>query len=171
MGSNKMGLKPTFCKCRFFCSFDREAMCFCCSVCACYAPFCCAFFVAWQVLNILESPLSVLEPSPCCPRKRLPCPPSQKLPLPFPSFHKTQGGIKTDEFQNRTFRGLSKLGILVHQQFRYTFGWFFGSQEGIKTDGFPNGKFWAFFKLAILVHQASKFGTHWVFLKILPHPT
>ena len=45
-----------------------------------------------------------------------------------------------------------KLAILVHQQFWYTFGWFFGTQKGTKTDGFQNGKFWGFTKLELLVH-------------------
>ena len=48
---------------------------------------------------------------------------------------------------------LSKLALLVHQQFWYPFGWFVGTQKGIKTDGFQNGKFWGLSKLAILVHQ------------------
>ena len=44
--------------------------------------------------------------------------------------------------------------ILVHQQFWYTFGWFFGAQKGIKTDGFQNGKFRGRSKVkAIVVHQ------------------
>ena len=43
---------------------------------------------------------------------------------------------KTDGFQNRKFWGISRLAVLVHQQFWYPFGWFLGIQKGIKIDGF-----------------------------------
>ena len=45
-------------------------------------------------------------------------------------FNDTQKGIKTDGFPNRKFWGLSKLAMLVHQEFWYTFGWFLGTQKG-----------------------------------------
>ena len=72
------------------------------------------------------------------------------LRLIFSTTHK--------RYQNRLVSksqvlGLSKLAILVYQQFWYPFGWFFSTQKGIKTDGFQNVKFWGLSKLAILVHR------------------
>ena len=55
-------------------------------------------------------------------------------------------GYQNQWVSNRKFSGLSKLPILMHQQFRYPSGWFFDTQMGIKTDGFQNGTFWGLSK-------------------------
>ena len=78
--------------------------------------------------------------------------PLELSPISF-FLNNTDKDTKTDGFQNGKFWGLSKLAILVHQQFWYTFGWFFGTQKGTKADGFQNGKFWGLLKLAFLVHR------------------
>ena len=65
----------------------------------------------------------------------------------------THERVLIDGFQNRKFWGLSKLAILVHQQFWYLFG-FFGTQKGTKIDEFQIGNcVLGLLKLAVLVHQ------------------
>ena len=71
----------------------------------------------------------------------------------------TQNGIQTDGFQHAKLWGLSKLAILVHQQFWYTFGWFFCTQKGIKPMIFnmpssgdcQNSQFWPAILLPVWV--------------------
>ena len=58
----------------------------------------------------------------------------------------TQRGTKTYGFPNGKFWRLSKVAILVHLHFWYTFGWLCGTQKGIKTDGFSKWQVQGTFK-------------------------